>query len=86
MTCVLLMQAVIWQVVDVNLQAIRLQFSADLAAFWDARSIYQAQLQAHQVVIVPFRHHTLLYRVGSAPTMLAGRTVDKTPCHRSFWL
>ena len=47
------MQAVMWEVVDVNLQASRVQFSADLAAFWDARSIYQAHLQAHQVVIMP---------------------------------
>lgn len=43
------MQVVLWQVVDITLKDIRKQFFAELEAFWDARNIYQAQFQAHQV-------------------------------------
>ncbi len=44
------MQAVLWQVVDATLKEIRKQYFADLDSFWDARNIYQAQLQALQVL------------------------------------
>ena len=43
------MQAVLWQVVDAMLKKTRQQFAAELDAFWDARSIYNAQLEAQQV-------------------------------------
>ena len=43
------MQAVLWQVVDATLKEIRKQYFADLDSFWDARNMYQAQLQALQV-------------------------------------
>lgn len=52
------MQAILWQVVDAKLQSIRKQFSADLTAFWDARTIYQAQLEAHQVFWMPCNTRT----------------------------
>ncbi len=44
------MQAVLWQVVDTTLKETRKQYFADLDSFWDARNIYQAQLQALQVL------------------------------------
>ena len=44
------LQAVLWQVTDATLRQVRRQFSANLEAFWDARSIYHAQLQAQQVL------------------------------------
>lgn len=55
------MQAVLWQVVDVTLKELRKQYFADLDSFWDARNIYQAQLQVLQVL---HRHdclHELLF-------------------------
>ena len=43
------MQDILWQIVDETLRRLRLQFFADLDAYWDARTIYQAQVQAQQV-------------------------------------
>lgn len=43
------MQAVLWQAVDITLKKTRQQCAAELDAFWDARSIYNAQLEAQQV-------------------------------------
>jgi len=57
------MQAVLWQVVDATLKAIRKQYFADLDSFWDARNIYQAQLQALQVRQCRGCHHELLSSV-----------------------
>lgn len=51
-----MVQAILWQVVDSKLQNIRKQFAAELDAFWDARNIYQAQLEAHQVLLHAFQH------------------------------
>ena len=45
-----MLQAVLRQVVDATLKEIRKQYFADLDSFWDARNIYQAQLQALQVL------------------------------------
>lgn len=47
---IIVMQAVLWQVVDNSLKEIRKQYFADLDSFWDARNIYRAQLQALQVL------------------------------------
>lgn len=62
-----ILQAILWEVVDATLQQLRLQFFANLEAFWDARSIYQAQLEAQQVEL-PARNslhcracHTLMF-------------------------
>lgn len=60
----LFMQAVLWQVVDATLKETRKQYFADLDSFWDARNIYQAQLQALQVLHGHGCHHELL---SSAP-------------------
>ncbi len=57
------MQAVLWQVVDATLKEIRRQYFADLDSFWDARNIYQAQLQALQVWHRHGCHHELLSSV-----------------------
>jgi len=49
--------------VDATLKAIRKQYFADLDSFWDARNIYQAQLQALQVRQCCGCHHELLSSV-----------------------
>ena len=54
------MQAVLWQVVDATLKETRKQYFADLDSFWDARNIYQAQLQALQVLYGRGCRHDLL--------------------------
>ena len=43
------LQDILWQIVDETLRRLRLQFFADLDAYWDARTIYHAQVQAQQV-------------------------------------
>ncbi len=62
------MQAVLWQVVDATLKEIRKQYFADLDSFWDARNIYQAQLQALQVLHGCVCLHGLLSSVSSCYT------------------
>ncbi|KAL0047340.1 hypothetical protein WJX82_000943 [Trebouxia sp. C0006] len=59
-------EAVLWQVVDVTLKELRKQYFADLDSFWDARNIYQAQLQ-----VLQHRAQVLsLKRVDSLPGIL----------------
>ena len=43
------MQDILWQIVDETLRRLRLQFFADVDTYWDARTIYHAQVQAQQV-------------------------------------
>ena len=43
------LQAVLWEVVDGTLRELREQFSSDLGQYWDARRIYNAQVEMLQV-------------------------------------
>lgn len=81
-----LVQAILWQVVDAKLLSLRKQFSADVAAFWNARTIYQAQLEAHQVFCMPCDITWMRVCETTGPTVLKIDLFVSEPFATSFLL